>query len=152
LLGPIRKFFKLDPERKGLFIQACFLLGSIRLSLSRKTFKAHIAGLELHHGAVLQPLSEASNQKTARSVGWAVQTAANFTPWKSTCLVQVLAAQRMLKKRDIPGVFYIGAASGVAEDERPTLLAHAWLKCNDEFITGESGHQQYTVISSFSWP
>jgi hypothetical protein len=151
LLSPVRKFFNLDPGRKRLFIQAFFHLGFIRLSLRSRPFKALVAGLELHRGAALRTPSKPSAQKTARLVGWAIRTAAKFTPWNSTCLVQVLAAQKMLKKRNIPGVFYIGAASGVPEGERPTLMAHAWLKCSDEFITGEPGHQQYTVISSFSW-
>ena len=152
MLKRVWKFLALDVEQKRLFIKAFYLLGSIRYSLTNKPFKTLTADLQLHQDAlVFLPLA-ADLMEAARSVGWAVQTAANFTPWKSTCLVQVLAAQRMLQERNIPGVFYIGAASGRVEDERPTLLAHAWLKCNDEFITGESGHQQYTVISSFSWP
>ena len=88
---------------------------------------------------------------TAHRVGWAVRTAACFTPWNSTCLVQVLTAQRMLHQRGIAGAFYLGAASGSDVAEQPSLTAHAWLKCDNEFITGESGHERYIVVSSFSW-
>ena len=31
------------------------------------------------------------------------------------------------------------------------LEAHAWLKCGELFITGESGHERYAVVSTFSW-
>lgn len=151
MLSLIRKFIELDAQRKNLFVKAYFLLGFIRFSLARNPFKALVADLKLHRGAASQSLLEPSIQEAARTVGWAIRTAAKFTPWKSTCLVQVLAAQRMLKNREIPGVFYLGATNTGAENEPPTLQAHAWLKCNDEVITGESGHQQYTVISSFSW-
>jgi hypothetical protein len=57
----------------------------------------------------------------------------------------------MLQKRGIAGVFYLGATKSGSRDETPGFLAHAWLKCNGEFITGEAGHRDYTVISSFSW-
>jgi hypothetical protein len=147
----MRKFIALDWQRKKLFVQAYLLLGFVRYSLSRKPFKELVADLKLHREAVLLPPLEGNSAEIARAVGWAVRTSANFTPWNSTCLVQVLAAQRMLQKNGIAGVFYLGAVNGGAVEESPTFMAHAWLKCADEFITGESGHQQYTVVSSFSW-
>jgi hypothetical protein len=152
LLRKIRTFLALDWQHKKLFIQAFFLLGFVRFSLSNKPFKELVAELELHREAVLQPALEPSGQEIARSVGWAVRAAARFTPWNSACLVQVLAAQRILQKRGIAGVFYLGADNSGVEDEAPTFLAHAWLKCGDEFITGEQGHERYTVVSAFSWP
>lgn len=152
MLDLAQKFIKLDAYRQRLFIRAFFLLGFIRLRLLVTSFKALVAGLKPHYGEVSPPLQEPSAQKTARDVGWAVSAAAKFTPWKSTCLVQVLAAQRMLKKRRVAGVFFIGATNAEAENGVPNFQAHAWLKCGGEFITGESGHRNYTVISSFSWP
>ena len=141
----------LDWQRKMLLIQAFFLTGFTRLALSRRSFKELVAGLGTHSAKVeCEPL-EAAALKTARAVGWAVRASSSRTPWESTCLVQVLTAQKMLKKRGVPGVFYLGATNAVNENNASECLAHAWLKCGGEFITGESGHQQYTVISSFSW-
>jgi hypothetical protein len=85
-------------------------------------------------------------------VGWAVQAASRYTPWSNTCLVQVLAAQRMLRERGIAGAIYIGAVPGDGSSGSVGLEAHAWLKCGDLFVTGEAGHTRYTVVSSFSWP
>ena len=151
MIRPLRKFLALDRQQKKLFIQAFFLLGWVRISLLRKPFKALLAKLDLHRESVLQPPLEPSAREAARSIGWAVRTAASFTPWKSTCLVQVLAAQSMLQKQGIAGVFYLGVTNDGVEQDSSGFLAHAWLMCNDEFITGEAGHEQYTVISSFSW-
>lgn len=148
----IRKFLALDWQHKKLFLQAYLVLGQVRYALQRRPFRKLVAELDVSRGAVAQAPLEPSASATARDVGWAVRTAANFTPWESTCLVQVLAAQRLLQKRGIAGVFYLGAAKKGASDEAPGFLAHAWLKCNGEFITGEAGHRNYTVISSFSWP
>lgn len=152
MLRRIRKFLALDWQHKKLFLQAYLVLGKVRYSLLRRPFKKLVAELDVSRDAVVQAPLEPSARATALAVGWAVRTAANFTPWESTCLVQVLAAQRLLQKRGIAGVFYLGATNNVARDEAPGFLAHAWLKCNGEFITGESGHRNYTVISSFSWP
>jgi hypothetical protein len=151
MIRRLRKFLTLERQQKKLFIQAFFLLGWARISLLRKPFKALLAKLDLHRESVLQPSLEPSAREAARSIGWAVRTAARFTPWKSTCLVQVLAAQNMLRKQGIAGVFYLGVTNDGAGQDSSSFLAHAWLMCNGEFITGEDGHEQYTVISSFSW-
>ena len=151
MLRRIRKFLALDRQRKKLFLQAYVVLGKVRYALLKKPFKQLVAELDVSRDAVVQAPLEPSARATALDVGWAVRTAASFTPWESTCLVQVLAAQRMLQKRGIAGVFYLGATKSGVWDEPPGFLAHAWLKCNDEFITGESGLRDYTVISSFSW-
>jgi hypothetical protein len=132
-------------------MEAFFLLGQSRLALQRKPFAERVSHLQMHREAITQPPQAPAAVEMARSIGWAVTLAANHTPWESTCLVQVLAAQRMLQKRGIAGVFYIGATTAPGEGETPGLLAHAWLKCSDEFITGEKGHQAYTVVSAFSW-
>ena len=147
----LRKFLALNRQQKKLFIQAFFLLGWARISLLRKPLNVLLAKLDLHRESVSQPPLEPSAREAARSIGWAVRTAASFTPWKSTCLVQVLAAQSMLRKQGIAGVFYLGATNDGSEQDSSGFLAHAWLKCNGEFITGEAGHEQYTVISSLSW-
>jgi hypothetical protein len=151
MLRRIRKFLALDWQHKKLFLQAYLVLGKVRYSLLRKPFKNLVAELDVSRDAVVQAPLEQSARATALAVGWAVRTAANFTPWESTCLVQVLAAQRLLMKRGIAGVFYLGATKNGAREEAPGFLAHAWLKCDGEFITGESGHRKYTVVSSFSW-
>jgi len=151
MLRRIRKFLALDWQHKKLFLQAYLILGKVRYSLLRGSFKKLVAELDVSRDAVVQAPLEPSARATALAVGWAVRTAASFTPWQSTCLVQVLTAQRLLQKRGIAGVFYLGATNNGARNEAPGFLAHAWLKCDGEFITGESGHWDYTVISSFSW-
>ena len=152
MLRRIRKFLALDWQHKKLFLQAYLVLGKVRFSLLRRPFKKLVVELNVSRDAVVQTPLEPSARAAALALGWAVRTAANFTPWESTCLVQVLAAQRLLQKRGIAGVFYLGATNTGAGDEAPGFQAHAWLKCDGEFITGESGHRNYTVISSFSWP
>ena len=152
MLLPVRKFLQLDREHRGLFLQAWVRLGGVRFELSSKSFKELTAGLTLHRPPFDPPILSAEALEQAQRVGWAVRAASRFTPWQSTCLVQVLAAQQMLRERAIPGAFYIGAAPGEKGAGPVGLEAHAWLKCGEQFITGEAGHQRYTVVSTFLWP
>ena len=88
----------------------------------------------------------------AKMIGYLVAAAANHTPWQSLCLVQVLVTQRLLAKRNIPGQFYLGVRPGCERSDDPTgLAAHAWLQCGDAIVNGAAGHEQYTVVSTFSW-
>jgi len=135
-----------------LFLEAFGRLGSVRLALGRTSFRDMIQGLDVQPGQLAAPAPAPSDLHWAEDVGWAVRTAAHYTPWRSSCLVQVLAAQQLLRERAIPGAFYIGAASGEPATGSVGLEAHAWLKCGERFITGEAGHQRYTVVSTFSWP
>lgn len=149
MLRPLRQFLRLDRTCQRLFLEAWRQLAAVRLGLTFSPFKQLVAGLEVHRSPFEPPAMNDEALADARRIGWAVSAAARYTPWKCSCLVQVLAAQRMLDRRLLPGAFYIGAASG--ETQTVGLAAHAWLKCGDTFITGESGHERYAVVSVFSW-
>ena len=144
-------FLSLSSRQKRLFLQAYRLLGAMRFAILTRSFKSLVAGFEMHRGPLEQAPLDPGELANAHQVGWAVRKAAQFTPWQSTCLVQVLAAQRMLQKRGIAGAFYLGATTQDVGGQDKPLAAHAWLKCDQEFITGESGHQRFTVVTCFSW-
>jgi hypothetical protein len=54
------------------------------------------------------------------------------TPFKSTCLVKVLAAHKMLIKRSIPHCLHLG----ILVKPNHTLNAHAWLSVSASVIIG----------------
>lgn len=157
MLRPVRQFLRLDRQRQRLFLEAWPVLGSVRLALRATPFKQLVADLTLHRGPVDAPAVGPEALEQARLIGWAVRAAAQYAPWRSSCLVQVLAAQRMLQRRLLPGAIYIGAlledgpGEGVGPETNYGLDAHAWLKCGEAVITGESGHERYTVVTAFSW-
>ena len=65
-------------------------------------------------------------------LAWAIAVAAEHVPWRSDCLVRVLAADRWLKRHHLRADFYLG----VAKDEEGALVAHAWLRHGDLTVTG----------------
>ena len=95
------------------------------------------------------PILNAQEMKTAKLVGQAIMRASAYTPWESACLAQSLTAQKMLQKRGIPGVFYLGAAKD--EESEAKMKAHAWTQCGESILTGSRGHEEFTVLSVFGW-
>ena len=144
----IRKFLALSGAEKRLFLEAFTRLGMMRFSIAAMPFKRLVHKLEQSQGRSVPPSLSAGQVSRAKAVSKAVVLAANNTPWESACLVQALTAQRMLQRRGIPGVFYLG----VHRDNTKVgnMRAHAWLLCGDLVVTG-AGFDGFTVLSSFSW-
>lgn len=152
MLKRIQKFIALSFSDKLLFIQAWFLLGYMRAAILTISFKKLAAPLEHHreHPGSTQ-LSQEQIQQAVR-IGKLVASASNYTPWQSLCLAQVLVTQRLLARRNISGQFYLGVRRGCERTADPTgLSAHAWLQCDQYIVNGAAGHEQFTVVSTFSW-
>lgn len=148
----MRTFFALDAKSRVLFLKSFYQLGVFRLALRTRPFKRLVSGLQVKKPDEVLQQPDPCQLDLARKIGWAVRKASRFTPWQSTCLVQVLAAQRLLAAEGIGGAFYLGAFMGREDEDRRAMLAHAWLICGSEFITGEPGHERFTAVSAFSWP
>ena len=149
MIRKIKLFWRLPIKEKMLFVEAFFLLGLMRLLVTTVSFKRLTRSLRQSSTDVeLSPLND--NQATvAVQVGEIIGRAANNTPWESVCLTQALAAQRMLKKRGIPGVFYLGVMKDKENDK--DVRGHAWSRCDETIITGAKGHEDYTVVSVYRW-
>lgn len=148
LKAKLEKFHSLSRVDKYLFNEAYVRLGIMRAAIQTVPFKRLVRSLTQQQEFQSIKINDA-DLRMAQAIGNAVRTAANNTPWQSACLTQVLAAQRMMEKRGIGGVICIGATmDGRIIDK---IRAHAWLKCGDEFITGEEGHEDYPVLTSYCW-
>lgn len=84
--------------------------------------------------------------RPAQRVGWAVRALAHYLPWDARCLAQAIAASWMLRRRGLPGVFYLGVDHG----QETWLEAHAWLRCGEQILTGEPQHERFKVIAVFT--
>ncbi len=149
MLQKFKKFTKLSSKEKKLFLEAYVTLGIMRSAILTISFKRLTNSLE--HVAKKKELVKLGEEemKTAQMVGQAIMKASAYTPWESACLTQSLTAQKMLKKRGIPGVFYLGAAKDADSEQK--MKAHAWTQCGDSIITGGGGHEEFTVLSVFGW-
>lgn len=149
MLRKFRKFTKLSSEEKKLFIEAYATLGMMRTAILTVSFKRLIRSLEHVAKKKKLPALNVQEMKTAQQIGRAIMRASAYTPWGSACLAQSLTAQKMLQKRGIQGVFYLGAMKDEESEEK--MKAHAWSQCGDVIITGAGGHEYFTVLSGFGW-
>ena len=65
------------------------------------------------------------------------------TPWENKCLVRALAAQRLLYRQGLSSTLYLGC--GIEEGK---MVAHAWLRCGEMYVTGGDG-SGYTTVARF---
>jgi hypothetical protein len=152
MLRELRQFTALHIQEKLLLARAWLLLGWTRIAVLTVSFKSLAARLEHCREWVPAPTSTAEQLQQATRIGWLVSVAARYTPWQSRCLIQVLVAQRLLARRNIPGQFYLGVRRRPeCLDDPVGLSAHAWLQCGDVIVNGAAGHEAYTVVSTFRW-
>lgn len=117
---------------------------SVRLRPFSNTV-CHLGRLDLAARSNLAPEKWPDAQRVSR----AIHAIARRTPWTSTCLMQAVAAQRMLRRRGIASVCYLGISTGNAFDADP-LSAHAWVCAGDHMITGFCNESDYRVIAVFA--
>lgn len=82
--------------------------------------------------------------RTCRAISFVTNRICDKTSWESKCLVRALTAQRMLKKRHIPSTLYLGV--GLTEDNK--MIAHAWIRCGELYLTGGNG-KDYAQVACF---
>ncbi len=128
-----------------LFLEAYRRLFSAWLGVRHGAF-AQVARRFGAHMTETTDEIEPSKLAVAQRISWAVYAAARRTPWRSTCLIQAHAANRMLHDRHISNTLYLG----VARDGCQSLKAHAWLRSGPKIITGAEGREQFTVVSTFA--
>jgi hypothetical protein len=94
----------------------------------------------------------ASDYQTLRSlrIGRIVELTARYTPWTSSCLVQVTMARILLGFYGIPYVLHIGASK--PQTGKNLFKAHAWIKVGPCVIVGGGGEQAFAVVGTWVPP
>lgn len=141
-----RRFWALRATDRGLVIEAAVLLAVVRIGLSLIPFQTLRRLLDRYadgrrRGAALG----SSNEPPARVV-WAVTSVARGWPRATTCLIEALAADAMLRRRACACEIRFGVRppSGAAGP----LDAHAWVEHNGVVVLGEvTNMADYAVMS-----
>ncbi len=143
-MNSILKFLKLPPKDRFLLIETYMTLFFSRLILSTTKFKRIAFRLRkplLNHSFK----SEEEQILAAKQIGQAIQIMSRHTFWQTKCFVQALTAKKMLNRRGIPSILYLG----MAKDKNKKLTAHAWVISNTILITGGRNINRFTVVSQF---
>lgn len=140
----MRGFLALSIKMKLLFIETFFLLGWARV-LKSIPFSKVAPSLGEKEAETTFMLDEL-NGESLKEISKTIYIVSQYTFWESKCLVQAMAAMKMLEKRGIESTLYLG----MAKDETGALIAHAWLRSGPFYITGSEGMEKFTVVGKFA--
>lgn len=141
----ILAFLRLSWGKQVLLLEACMGLGVARLAVRTVSFR-NIAPYLGQQQLESSDEESSERERKAKHISWAVQTMSRYTPWKSNCLAQAIAAKFMLQRRQIKSTLYLGLARANVND----LEAHAWLRCGQVILTGGAERNRFRVISTFA--
>jgi hypothetical protein len=147
LTSDLRKLQTLPGADRRLLLEAIGWLGAMRVAIRLLPFRRIVAWLKLGQGEGPAAL-DAPRMVQAARIGWAVRAASARVPWKSACFDQALAGMMMLKRLSIPGTIYLGVAKTPGESTE--VAAHAWLRSGEIILTGATGRERFSIISSFT--
>ena len=141
----LTKLLRLSWADWGLLLEATLWLGLARAALVALPFR----WLARHLGRLMAespPAGDPAFRPQLARVSWAVREMSRYTPWRSACLAQALAAKGMLRRRGIASTLYLG----LAKENQSALIAHAWLRSGSMILTGGQGRSRYTVVATFA--
>lgn len=152
----LNRYLALSKEDQQEHREALRWLIQFSLNIHLVKFKKLTRQLQSHTGDISSPnASEPQILDAVRLAKVVIRVSRNL-PWTPTCLVQVLALQRMMARRSLPGVFYLGAVTDSDEARAAGrangLAAHAWLACGEVIICGgQDSPQRFATLAGFTW-
>jgi len=96
-------------------------------------------------GSESQETETDDHYRYAYRVSKVVNGVSNRTEWESKCLVRALTARKLLLRKGITCTLYLG----VGKDENGKMIAHAWLRSGEMYVTGGNG-SEYANVAKFS--
>ena len=122
----LRKLAALSGAEQRFLMTAVVALLGARIRHARLPMQQILQNLQNQQGAA----AKSSPPADIDLFIWALAIAGRHVPWRSDCLVQVMAADRWLRRRGMIGDFHLG----VAADDLAGLIAHAWLTLDGRTI------------------
>lgn len=135
-----RFIFKNRNKKQTIYIYACTAYYRfMMLHLSSEKLEKRI-GIRGEESADVESME---HMRLAYHLGKEVCRIADKTLWESKCLVKALTARRLLAKHGIESTLYLGVGK---EDGK--MVAHAWLRCGEMYVTGGNG-EGYATVAKF---
>jgi hypothetical protein len=136
----IERFRRLGRERQSLLIEAAVELALASAAVAFLPFRRAIA-----RGSTR--LGEAGDRAvTVETLVWAVEAAARRLPWRTVCIEQGLAAQRMLRRRGIDARLHYGART---DHSASRLEAHVWVTVDGVPVIGGAEAARFAAIATY---
>lgn len=124
-MSKLSKFRALPRPQQRLLMRAACLTSAVSLGLRLLPFST------LQRWLQPKAVLDSKFAPSKNDVVWAVTIASRYVPG-ATCLVQALAAERLLKRAGHPAQLRIGVAN------QPAFRAHAWVESDGKVLLGET--------------
>ena len=141
----LNTFFCLENRIRWMCVEIIFLSGIVRIAIKYIPFKYLKKYMGKHNEESGLHVKE-DEYEIIKDIKWCIDLICYRTPWESKCLVQAITAQRLLYKRGIMSTLYLG----VKKNEKNEMLAHAWLRSGELFVTGGFYKDEYCQVSKFA--
>jgi len=146
----IGAFARAPATRKGLALEAAWELLRARI-LTLRPASAYSPAL----GTLVEtepPASPVAGRAEAEEIGHVVAVVGRCLPFRALCLQQAIAVRRMLTRRGIPAVVYLGVARDQADRAQADLgrAAHAWVAVGSRVVSGDGVLEKYAIVARFA--
>ncbi len=143
-----RRFRALSAGDRRLIVEAVALLAFVRLALAILSFSTVRRVLLSFSASVLRTKEEGSTFRLLPGIAWAVNAVAGRLPFQTSCLVQSLAGEAMLRRRGIACELRFGVQPPARQG---TLSAHSWIEHGGAVVLGAVDNlHDYRALSNQS--
>jgi hypothetical protein len=136
--NPVATFHRLSAEQRWLLLRAACVLSSASAIVALLPFRRAVS-----FGSVTR---RKKRGPTVSNCVWAVKAAAKRLPWRTKCIEQGLAAQRMLRQTGVDAVLHYGARH---DPHSGRLEAHVWVSVAGETIIGGEDASGFAEIAAY---
>ncbi|MFA9558204.1 lasso peptide biosynthesis B2 protein [Evansella sp. AB-rgal1] len=137
----LRNFLSLPFWIKRLYFEAYWSLAHARV-IKSFPFTRVVHKLKLQN---YETSFDKKEDPAIKAIAKAIDVMQKYTFWESACLVQAIAAMKMLERRNIDSTLYLGTS----KDKEGLMIAHAWLRSGSMYVTGGANCANFTVVSTF---
>lgn len=135
----LERFRHLGRERQSLLVEATYELALASASVALLPFRRAIV-----RGST--PLAARRRPGALKTIVWAVEAAGRRLPWRTVCIEQGIAAQRMLRRRGIDARLHYGARN---DHVASRLEAHVWVTVDGVPVIGGAEAAHHAAIASY---
>lgn len=133
-------------KRTLIILEAWCLLAFARILLLLLPFRKLAPLLGKKSSPEKEQPYHSSHHTRLSHISSAILSAAAYSPWRTQCFEQALAARLMLRFRGLATTVFFGVSKS---KKKGNFNAHAWLQCDGLTITGGKQVEQFTVIACF---
>ena len=150
----IGAFVRAPATRKRLALEAAWELLCARiLTLRPATVYSPALGTLVEIEPPAGPVPDSvTGRAEAEEIGHVVEVVGRCLPFRALCLQQAIAVRRMLTRRGIPAMVYLGVARDRADRAQADLgqAAHAWVAVGSRVVSGDGVLEKYAIVARFA--